>query len=84
MYPLVDIPVIQMRLDYTKAPQYHYELAKQLASLRQKRVLILGSALSLAIPNPEHFLPLLYILGLKEKNDRRLSLYDIFKHSLKT
>ena len=43
MYPNADIPVIQMSLDYSKPPQYHYELAKELAALRQKGVLIVGS-----------------------------------------
>ncbi|MEL0456845.1 4,5-DOPA dioxygenase extradiol [Flavobacteriaceae bacterium SZ-1-7] len=120
LYPNADIPVIQMSIDYTKPPQYHYELAKELASLRQKGVLIVGSgnmvhnlrmvawnklnepyaydwateanekmkayildgnhqnlvnfkkqgrAFDLAIPTPEHFLPLIYTLGLKEKNE---------------
>lgn len=43
LYPQADVPVIQMSLDYTNAPQYHYELAKELASLRSKGVLIIGS-----------------------------------------
>lgn len=43
LYPFADIPVIQMSLDYSKAPQYHYELAQQLRSLREKGVLIIGS-----------------------------------------
>jgi 4,5-DOPA dioxygenase extradiol len=28
MYPNADIPVIQMSIDYTKPPQYHFDLAK--------------------------------------------------------
>lgn len=43
LYPNADVPVIQMSLDYTQSPQYHYELAKNLASLRKKGVLIVGS-----------------------------------------
>lgn len=117
LYPLANIPVIQMSLDYTQPPQYHYELAGELAALRNKGVLIVGSgnmvhnlglvawdrlndtsfafdwateasekmkkhilekehkeliqfrsqgrAFDLAIPTPEHFLPLLYTLALQ-------------------
>ncbi|HEY3291273.1 MAG TPA: 4,5-DOPA dioxygenase extradiol [Anaerolineae bacterium] len=43
MFPDADVPVIQMSLDYSKPATWHYELAKQLAPLRQKGVLIIGS-----------------------------------------
>lgn len=43
MYPEANIPVLQLSIDYSKGPQYHYELAKELASLRKKGVLIMGS-----------------------------------------
>ncbi|MCB0852256.1 MAG: 4,5-DOPA dioxygenase extradiol, partial [Bacteroidetes bacterium] len=43
MYPNADVPVIQLSLDYRKSPQYHYELARELAALRKKGVLIVGS-----------------------------------------
>lgn len=43
MYPSANIPVIQLSLDYYKMPQQHYELAKELAALRQKGILIVGS-----------------------------------------
>ena len=118
LYPNADIPVIQLSLDYTKGPEYHYALAKELSSLRQKGILILssgnivhnlgiidwqhqetgfdwaieanttmkkmmstgdhkslinyrnlGKAFQLSIPTPEHYLPLLYTLGLKEEKD---------------
>lgn len=120
MYPEANIPVIQMSIDYTKSPQYLYELAQQIKSLRQKGVLIMGSgnivhnlrmvdwkrlnenfgfdwaieanetmkkyilsnnhqqlinfksqgkAFDLAIPTPEHYLPLLYALALKSEQD---------------
>lgn len=120
MYPQANIPVLQLSIDYTKGPQYHYDLAKELYSLRKKGVLIIGSgnmvhnlrmvawdrleesygydwALQmndrfkqliseghhdsliryeklgrealLAIPTPEHYLPLLYTLGVKSSKD---------------
>jgi 4,5-DOPA dioxygenase extradiol len=118
LYPDADVPVIQLSLDYTKGPQYHYELAKELSSLRNKGILIIGSgnivhnlgiidwqnqdqgfdwaieantrmksyitsgdyaplinystqgkAFQLSIPTPEHFLPLLYTLALKNEKD---------------
>lgn len=120
MYPEAKIPVLQLSIDYSKPPQYHYELAKELYGLRKKGVLIigsgnmvhnlrmiswnkmnenygydwalqmndtfkqlirdgdhqrlinyenLGSESRLAIPTPEHYLPLLYSLGLKGKKD---------------
>ncbi|ODT35275.1 MAG: 4,5-DOPA dioxygenase extradiol [Sphingobacteriales bacterium 41-5] len=43
MYPNADVPVVQMSIDYTKPASYHYELAKELAALRKKGVLIVGS-----------------------------------------
>ena len=121
LYPCADIPVIQMSLDYSQPAKYHYELAKEIAGLRQKGVLIIGSgnivhnlrminwkklkeeyayewateanekmkryilsgdhqklidfksqgkAFDLAIPTPEHYLPLLYTLSLEEENEK--------------
>ncbi|HRP58727.1 MAG TPA: class III extradiol ring-cleavage dioxygenase, partial [Vicingus sp.] len=120
LYPNADIPVIQLSLDYSQSPQYHYELAQQINTLRKKGVLIIGSgnivhnlrmvewkrlndtfgfdwaieanekiknfildgnhqqlinfrsqgkAFDLAIPTPEHYLPLLYTLALQDKNE---------------
>ena len=121
MYPEANIPVLQLSIDYTKDPQYHYDLSKELYNLRKKGVLIIGSgnmehnlrmvawdkmdepgygfdwALKmndtfkhliengnheslinyqilgkegrLAIPTPEHYLPLLYSLALKGNKD---------------
>jgi len=43
MYPDANIPVLQLSIDYHQPPQYHYELAKELAALRKKGVLIIGS-----------------------------------------
>ncbi len=121
MYPEAKIPVLQLSIDYTKGPQYHYDLAKELYELRKKGVLIIGSGnmvhnlrmvswdklgeseygydwaiqmnnkfkqlisggnyeplikyesmgreAMLAIPTPEHYLPLMYTLGLKGHKD---------------
>src|SRR6187402_3606585 len=40
MYPDANIPVLQLSIDYNQPPQYHYDLAKELAALRKKGVLI--------------------------------------------
>jgi 4,5-DOPA dioxygenase extradiol len=125
MFPDADIPVTQMSLDYTQPAQYHYDLARELAPLRKKGVLIIGSgnivhnlrrvvlkgsslsdfntpfgldwaieanelfkkligqndvrqlanyaalgtAVQLAVPTPEHFLPMLYALALKQEDE---------------
>lgn len=124
MYPTANIPVLQISIDYTKPPRFHYELARELNILRRKGVLIIGSgnmvhnlrmmdwhqqdagfdwaiemnetfkklitdgsheqlinfeslgkAAKLSIPTPEHYLPLLYSIGLQEKNDS-ISLFN--------
>jgi 4,5-DOPA dioxygenase extradiol len=43
LYPDANVPVIQLSIDYTKPARWHYELAHELAWLREKGVLILGS-----------------------------------------
>jgi 4,5-DOPA dioxygenase extradiol len=43
MFPDADIPVIQLSMDYSRAPEDHYALAKQLKSLRDRGVLMVGS-----------------------------------------
>ena len=43
MYPEAKIPVLQLSIDYAKPAQYHFNLAKELAALRKKGVLIIGS-----------------------------------------
>ncbi len=43
LFPNADIPVLQMSLDYNKSFEEHFELAKKLAALRKKEVLILLS-----------------------------------------
>ena len=43
MYPLADVPVIQLSIDYRKPASYHFEMAQYLQKLRKKGVLIVGS-----------------------------------------
>lgn len=43
MFPDADIPVIQLSMDYSRPPEDHYALARQLKSLRDRGVLIVGS-----------------------------------------
>ena len=121
MYPDADIPVVELSLDYHMTPQQHYDLARELAPLRRKGVMIIGSgnmvhnlglvswehlntpgyaydwaleagdamkrhilsgdhrplisygsqgrAWGLAIPTPEHYIPLLYSLALREQDE---------------
>ena len=43
MFPKADIPIIQLSLDRTQSPEFHYALGKELRALRNKGVLIVGS-----------------------------------------
>ncbi len=43
IYPKANIPVLELSLDLAQPLQYHYQLAKLLAPLRKKGVLIIGS-----------------------------------------
>lgn len=43
MFPKADIPVLQLSMDYSRAPAEHYALGQQLQALRERGVLIVGS-----------------------------------------
>lgn len=116
-FPQAEIPVVQLSVDATKLPEYHYALGRQLSALREEGVLLVASGnivhnlrlldwaavatgepvapadwaqrwdarmaelllagdhqalldyrthgrdAELSIPTPDHWLPLLYILG---------------------
>jgi 4,5-DOPA dioxygenase extradiol len=79
MYPEANIPVLQFSIDYDKPPQYHYDLAKQLLSLRKKEVLIIGSG------NMVHNLRMIAWDKLQESEygfDWALEINQIFKDKI--
>lgn len=43
MFPKANIPVVQLSLDRTQPPAYHYALGKALYGLRRRGVLVIGS-----------------------------------------
>ena len=43
MIPNADIPVFQLSIDYSKPMEYHFALAQEIQSLRNKGVMIIGS-----------------------------------------
>jgi 4,5-DOPA dioxygenase extradiol len=43
MYPAADIPTVQLSLDRTRHPRFHYDLGRELFALREEGVLIVGS-----------------------------------------
>ena len=79
MYPDADIPVLQLSIDYNKPPQYHYDLARQLASLRKKGILIIGSG------NMVHNLRMVDWNRLNEPNygfDWAIEMNTLFKEKI--
>ena len=124
MYPAADIPVVQLSIDATQPAEWHFELGRKLASLRDEGVMIVASGnvvhnlrmlrwqgaattypwaesfnefvrenlgfagtaadhplvnylqhegAELSNPTPEHYLPLLYILGARA-DDEQISI----------
>lgn len=43
MFPKADIPVYQLSIDYSRPMEYHYDLAREIRSLRDSGVMVVGS-----------------------------------------
>jgi 4,5-DOPA dioxygenase extradiol len=43
IYAEADIPVVQVSINMSRSPRYHFELGQSLSSLRQDNVLVIGS-----------------------------------------
>jgi 4,5-DOPA dioxygenase extradiol len=120
VYPLANVPVVQLSIDETQPASFHHEIGKRIAPLRDEGVLIVGSGnlvhnlhayawgqhtvepyewtiefekrarellLSgedgplvnyesklgreavLAVPTPDHYLPLLYVIGARQSRE---------------
>ncbi|HYO78343.1 MAG TPA: 4,5-DOPA dioxygenase extradiol [Thermoanaerobaculia bacterium] len=119
VFPDADVPVVQLSIDETQPAQFHYDLGRRLAPLRDEGVLLIGSGnlvhnlhtyawgrhapepfdwavrfeqsardwmtsgdhqplidyeklgrdAQLSAPTPDHYLPLLYILGAQQEGD---------------
>lgn len=117
-FPHAKVPVVQLSLDRSQPPRFHYDLGRRLRPLREQGVLIVGSGnvvhnlraadwtpgvppydwaasfnervrdhlarrvhgplvayealgeeARLSVPTPDHYLPLLYVLGLQELDE---------------
>jgi 4,5-DOPA dioxygenase extradiol len=130
VYPDADVPVVQLSMDATRPPEWHFDLAKRLAPLRDEGVLIVGTgnivhnlpamnwgerhcapydwsqrfndyvkqailddaperAVNFAaqgqdaarsVPTPDHYWPLLYVLGARLAGDAARFAPDHIEH----
>lgn len=120
VYPKADVPIVQLSIDETRPAQYHYDIGRKLAPLRDEGILIAGSGnlvhnlhtyawgrhpaepfdwavrfelrarqlmtegnhqplidygtlgrdATLSAPTPDHYLPLVYVLGAAQEGDK--------------
>jgi 4,5-DOPA dioxygenase extradiol len=130
IFPKADVPVFEMSMDYSKEPEFHYSLGKELAKLRKKGVMIicsgnivhnlnildwnninakpfdwnvefdnlvkknidnrtfnplvnfqnLGKAAKLSIPTTDHYYPMLYSLGMVQKDEPIKHIYEGYQY----
>jgi 4,5-DOPA dioxygenase extradiol len=119
VFPAADVPVVQLSIDETQPPAFHYRLGQLLRPLRDEGILMIGSGdivhnlhtyawgrhpaepfdwalrfekkardlmlqgdhaslvnyallgrdAELSVPTPEHYLPLVYVLGASDEAD---------------
>jgi 4,5-DOPA dioxygenase extradiol len=119
VFPAADVPVVQLSIDETQPPAFHYALGQRLRPLREEGILLIGSGdivhnlhayawgrhpvepfdwalrfeararelmlrgdhralveyetlgrdAELSVPTPDHYLPLLYVLGASEPGE---------------
>ena len=119
VYPAANIPIVQLSIDETQPPSFHFEVGRKLAPLRDQGILIVGSGnlvhnlhayawgrhmpdpydwavrfetqaremmlageyqpllnyeklgreAVLSVPTPDHYLPLLYVLGARQPGE---------------
>lgn len=43
IYPQADIPVVQLSIDFSQSPEFHYQLGQSLKFLREQNILIIAS-----------------------------------------
>jgi 4,5-DOPA dioxygenase extradiol len=119
VFPEANVPVVQLSIDETQPPKFHYDLGVRLGPLRDEGILIMGSGnlvhnlhayawgrhtkqpfdwairfekqaremlvagndeplidyeslgsdAVLSVPTPDHYLPLMYVMGARSKDD---------------
>lgn len=127
-HPKADIPVVQLSMDMNQPGEFHYEMGKKLAPLRDQGVMILGSGNivhnlrqlysetsapadwavefdewtkdhllrrdfkplhseylnaphgPMSVPTPDHYYPLLYVLGAASEEDHLVFDYEGFQN----